>query len=285
MNAELIQQLTEYADNPGYSHGDYADTMRQAAKALAEVAAVRAVPEDRAAKLAAAFAIVKQDYSHKCLQMATTPEYVINAISQLIDAGYAAPSPQPELSDCIDTPEFRQKIATLVDATHGAFLNAIDELVAHIDAWKDAACAAAVENAQAEVATWKRYAEGVEKRATDAEAKLAAIRKGADIRVKYADYFATIERAQDCLRKLAEFKLSEPVTQPQAQEPVKLMTMQEVIDAMRDKELLTDLGYSALLNGDYIHATLEYITQIINYVALAQRTSTPSQSDTSGLAG
>lgn len=33
---KLIADLIEYAANPGYSHGDYADTMRQAAAALAE---------------------------------------------------------------------------------------------------------------------------------------------------------------------------------------------------------------------------------------------------------
>lgn len=32
--SELVQQLREYAAEPGYSHGDYADTMRQAADAL-----------------------------------------------------------------------------------------------------------------------------------------------------------------------------------------------------------------------------------------------------------
>lgn len=37
--AQLAQQLREYASNPGYSHNDYADTMRQAADALAQRAA------------------------------------------------------------------------------------------------------------------------------------------------------------------------------------------------------------------------------------------------------
>ena len=34
----------------------------------------------------------------------------------------------------IDTPEFRQRLSALVDAKHGSFYKAIDELVAHIDA-------------------------------------------------------------------------------------------------------------------------------------------------------
>lgn len=33
--AELIERLTDYANEPGYSHCDYADTMKQAAAALA----------------------------------------------------------------------------------------------------------------------------------------------------------------------------------------------------------------------------------------------------------
>lgn len=33
--SDLIGRLREYADNPGYSHNDYADTMRQAAEVLA----------------------------------------------------------------------------------------------------------------------------------------------------------------------------------------------------------------------------------------------------------
>ena len=33
---KLIADLIEYSSNPGYSHGDYADTMRQAAATLAE---------------------------------------------------------------------------------------------------------------------------------------------------------------------------------------------------------------------------------------------------------
>lgn len=35
----------------------------------------------------------------------------------------------------IDGEEFRQKLATLVDATHGAFHRAISDLIAHIDTW------------------------------------------------------------------------------------------------------------------------------------------------------
>lgn len=63
-------------------------------------------------------------------------------------------------------------------------------------------------------------------------------------------------------------KEAEAARQPAPVAAVKLMTMQEVIDAMHGNNLLTDIGYSALLNGDYIEATLEYITQVINYAAI-----------------
>lgn len=57
--------------------------------------------------------------------------------------------------------------------------------------------------------------------------------------------------------------------QPQpVAEQIKLMTMQEVIDAMHSNNLLTDIGYNALLNGDSLNATLEYITQVINFAAI-----------------
>jgi len=39
-NKELIERLQDYASNPGYSHGDYADTMRQAATALAATSSI-----------------------------------------------------------------------------------------------------------------------------------------------------------------------------------------------------------------------------------------------------
>src|SRR5512134_541443 len=32
--AELVERLTDYAANPGYSHNDYADTMKQAASCI-----------------------------------------------------------------------------------------------------------------------------------------------------------------------------------------------------------------------------------------------------------
>lgn len=31
---DVVTDLREYASNPGYSHGDYADTMRRAANAI-----------------------------------------------------------------------------------------------------------------------------------------------------------------------------------------------------------------------------------------------------------
>ncbi|OFJ47870.1 hypothetical protein BA896_001510 [Janthinobacterium lividum] len=48
-----------------------------------------------------------------------------------------------------------------------------------------------------------------------------------------------------------------------------LMTKRQVITAMRDNSLLTDIGYSNLLNGDSVQVTLEYLTQVINYAALS----------------
>lgn len=101
----------------------------------------------------------------------------------LIDCSAGAkattPSPQPELSGSIDTPELRELLRSLHACPTETLEIDLDETIASINAWKNAACAAAVENAQAEVVTWKRYAEGVEKRATDAEAKLAAIQSQA----------------------------------------------------------------------------------------------------------
>lgn len=267
------------------------------APAKNQVAAVRAVPEGwKSVPPRPNHNMLDALYGHAWMDKSPSEQIgLIQAYRNMLDAAtlklppVAAPSPQPELSGSIYTSEFQNLLETWWHAKDGTIHQAHSDLIRHINQWKDAECAVAREEARRDVhetnVTCVNNMLKAQKRATDAEAKLAAIREGADIRVKYADYFATIERAQDCLRKLAEFKLSEPVTQPQAQEPVKLMTMQEVIDAMREKELLTDLGCSALLNGDYIHATLEYITQIINYVALAQRTSTPSQGDTSGLPG
>ena len=82
------------------------DGISTPADALAEmesnIARIRAIgnlhqPEppaadERAARVERALAVLKQDYSPECLQMATTKEYVEDAVTQLIDAGYARAS-------------------------------------------------------------------------------------------------------------------------------------------------------------------------------------------------
>jgi hypothetical protein len=136
----------------------------------------------------------------------------------------AAPSPQPELSGTIgNLPNIRKMLTEFAAQWYDHPGEEIKRLAlfAVIDAWKDAACAVAFEDGkrlaheQACRVTHALMAErdSYRQRATDAEAKLAAIREGKNIRVKYADYFATIERAQECLRQIAEFKLSESSAQ------------------------------------------------------------------------
>ena len=94
----------------------------------------------------------------------------------------AAPSPQPELSGSIDGPEFREKLqAHLLQykRTMGLQGDKRAEFIAHIDAWKDAACAVAAEEARRDVhetnVTCVNNMLKAQQRATDAEAKLAAI--------------------------------------------------------------------------------------------------------------
>lgn len=50
-NNNLAAQLLEYASNPGYSHNDYADTMRAAAKSLSSYRAVVASKDMQIAHL------------------------------------------------------------------------------------------------------------------------------------------------------------------------------------------------------------------------------------------
>lgn len=60
---------------------------------------------DHSKKIAAALSVIKQDYSPECLRMASTSDYVTDAIGQLIDAGlvatpqqHAQPLPSPLLT-------------------------------------------------------------------------------------------------------------------------------------------------------------------------------------------
>jgi hypothetical protein len=78
----------------------------QARLASAPVAAMDRT--ERSKRIAAALSAVKQDYSPDCLRMASTSDYVADAIGQLIDAGLlAAPqqhaqAAQTEINDALD---------------------------------------------------------------------------------------------------------------------------------------------------------------------------------------
>ena len=94
-----------------------------------------------------------------------------------------APSPQPELSGSIDTPEFKRLIYSLEHSTGINLHNAERRIIYHIDAWKDAACAehkAAAEDFRHAALLAARESRKMKERATDAEAKLTAILEGVE---------------------------------------------------------------------------------------------------------
>jgi hypothetical protein len=110
----------------------------------------------------------------------------------------AAPSPQPELSGSIDSDEFRQRLRGLRNYTLQESMDIeLNEICEAIDAWKDAACAVAREEGYAKKVSHVECGalamlEIEMKRATDAEAKLAALPK--KVRVPNNGYSALTKR-------------------------------------------------------------------------------------------
>lgn len=180
-----------------------------------QVAAVRAVPDNINQFI---YKLINEHFNYGTVYGEDAKQHYATAVEIAEFAAEllygAAPSPQPELSGNIDTPELRELLRSLHACPTETLEIDLDETIASINAWKNAACTVAYSKGYADMNTIAGDALILySKRATDAEAKLAAIQEGADIRMKYADYFATIERAQECLRKITEFKFSESSVQ------------------------------------------------------------------------
>lgn len=107
---------------------------------LAELAEWRSIAtvqlqSNRYDRLTAALSIIKQDYSPECLAMASTAEYVEDAVGQLIDAGYvpvAAHQQQEKASAPVSVPEGWK----LTRCEDGAIIVQKDGLGGYA-AWKD----------------------------------------------------------------------------------------------------------------------------------------------------
>jgi hypothetical protein len=92
----------------------------------------------------------------------------------------AAPSPQPELGVSIYAPELRELLRSLHACPAETLEIDLDETIASINAWKNAACTVAYSKGYADMNTIAGDALILySKRATDAEAKLAAIQSQA----------------------------------------------------------------------------------------------------------
>lgn len=57
--------------------------------------ATEQIKAERSKKISSALSTIKQDYSPECLEMASTFDYVTDAVGQLIDAGYLTSQPVP----------------------------------------------------------------------------------------------------------------------------------------------------------------------------------------------
>lgn len=134
-------------------------------------------------------------YGHAWMDKSPSEQIgLIQAYRNMLDAAtlklppVAAPSPQPELSGSIDSDEFRKRLRGLRNYTLQESMDIeLNEICESIDAWNDAACAVAHDEGKREVIADAVAKQGVilqrmqdaERRATDAEAKLAAIQSQA----------------------------------------------------------------------------------------------------------
>ena len=104
---------------------------------------------------------------------------------EVIGEGMVSFSPAPQPAESVDTEEFRTVIAQWVHAEHYAHptpspkTNAFRTMVDHINAWKDAACAATAQDKTDYANQCIEACEKWRQRATDAETKLAAIQSQA----------------------------------------------------------------------------------------------------------
>jgi hypothetical protein len=251
---ELISQLREYANNSGYSHCDYADTMRQAAAALAEratqpaqeqVAAVRAVPEGwKLTRCEDGTIIVSKNNIGGYAAWKDDSNIASSILYHFADEVLAAaPSPQPELSDSICP----MKTPAIPDEGANEFIELMaDWRHAELGSDSTAAFDALVKFIDAKLAQARE------------EGRLDGYNKG------WADASLTLIKAES-RTTAAESRLAE------------IQRGMEGLRRWRDEELCYGKPEAAMLEsgvGEYLKRR--------DVLALLQP---PSQSDTSGLPG